>query len=98
MNITGEIKVWIKKFNGVKSYSTAVSNKNKEGQYEKMYIALQLPKKNNLQNGETIEIKKSFMSMYKDKNGLAHPKIVIQEYITTESNQEYMYEGNELPL
>lgn len=107
MNVSGKMKVWIKDFNGIKSYSTGVSNKNKEGQYEKMYISIQLPKDNDINNGDDIEVKKAFISMYKDKNGLAHPKVVIQEFekvTSTENNisndfgNDYMYAGDDLPF
>lgn len=76
INITGEIMI----FKNDKGYSTTISNKNINGEYENMYVTIQLPKGDELENKQIINIAKGFMSFYKDKNGLAKPKLVVQEY------------------
>jgi hypothetical protein len=70
-------------------YSTSISNKNKEGQYESMYITVQLPKGTELENKTRINVAKGFISFYKTKNGLAVPKFVIQEFETEQGSEDY---------
>ena len=43
-------------------------------------VGIQLPKGQEVENKTTIEITKGFLSFYKDKNGMAKPKVVVQEY------------------
>ena len=80
MNITGEIKIFKRNYEGKELYSTSLTNKNKDGTYENMYISAQLPKGVTLENNTKINITKGFMSFYKDKLGYAKPKVVIQEF------------------
>lgn len=75
-SITGEIIV----FKSDKGYSTAINSKDREGNWDRMYISIQLPKGQEVENKTTIEITKGFLSFYKDKNGMAKPKVVVQEY------------------
>ena len=70
-------------------YSTSISNKNKEGQYESMYVTIQLPKGTELENKTKINVTKGFISFYKNKNGLAIPKFVIQEFKTEQESEDY---------
>lgn len=73
-------------------YSTSISNKNKEGQYQSMYVMVQLPKGTELENKTKINITKGFISFYKNKNGIAMPKFVIQEFETKETTQNEDFE------
>lgn len=88
MNILGQCKIFKKEINGKELYSTSISNKNLEGQWDKMYISVQLPKNTALENVTDINITKGFLSFYKNKDGLAMPKIVIQEFQTKEEQEE----------
>lgn len=81
MNIAGKTRIF-KNDRGY--YSIGISNKKQDGTYENMYIATQLPKGTELENKTDIEITKGFLSFYKNQNGLAIPKIVIQEIATNE--------------
>lgn len=53
-----------------------------------MYISVQLPKNTALENVTDINITKGFLSFYKNKDGLAMPKIVIQEFQRKEEQEE----------
>lgn len=75
-NITGEILV----FKNERGYSTTISNKDINGNWDRMYITLQLPKGQELDNRAVILVTKGFLTFYKDKNGMAKPKAVLQEY------------------
>ena len=65
-------------------YSTLAKNGD-----DKMYISVQF-KKGNEPNTDRAKIKinNGFFSMYKNKTGLAFPKLVIMDY-TIEGEQEY---------
>lgn len=78
-------------------YSTAISNKNQEGQYDKMYVSVQLPKGVELENKTMIEIQNGFISFYKTKEGLPKLKLVIMEF-TTENNELPELDSSELPF
>ena len=80
MNIVGTIKVFKKEYEGKELYSTSLTNKNIDGTYENMYISCQLPKGVRLENNIKINIIKGFMSFYRNKSGLAQPKLVVQEF------------------
>lgn len=99
MNITGKTMIF-KNEKGM--YSTALSTKNTEGKYENMYIAVNLKKGTELENKTLIDVKNGFLSFYKDKNGLAHMKLVIIEFDTnsneTRNNTEEDYNDSDLPF
>ena len=84
MNITGKTMIFKSEY----GYSIAISNKNQEGQYDKMYIQVQLPKGIELENKTMIEITKGFMTFYKTKEGLPKLKIVIMEFETENKIEE----------
>ena len=88
MQVTGLCKVFKKIINDKDLYSTSISNKNQEGQWDKMYISVQLPKNVVLENGTDINITKGFLSFYKTNEGLPKIKIVIQEFQTKEEIEE----------
>lgn len=93
MNITGKTMIFKSEY----GYSTAISNKNQEGQYDKMYLQVQLPKGVELENKTMIEIQNGFMSFYKTKEGLPKLKLVIMEF-TTENNELPKLDSTELPF
>lgn len=87
MNITGKCTIYAKEYNGKALYSTKISQKNINGEWESMFINVQFPKNTNISDKTKIEVTKGFEGFYKDKNGLPHIKYIIQEY-TTEDEQE----------
>ena len=86
MNITGKCTIYAKEFNGKMAYSTKISQKNINGEWESMFINVQFQKNTNISDKTKIEVIKGFEGFYKDKNGLPHIKYIIQEY-TTEDEQ-----------
>ena len=86
MNISGKCIIYAKEYNGKVLYSTKISQKNINGEWESMFINVQFPKNTNISDKTKIEVTKGFEGFYKDKNGLAHIKYVIQKY-TTEDDQ-----------
>lgn len=89
ININGETMIFKNEY----GYTTTISNKNLQGEYENMYVTIQLPKDDELENKTLINIAKGFMSFYKDKNGMAKPKLIVQEYAILQEG-----EGVELPF
>lgn len=77
INISGEIKIFKNEY----GYSTTVSNKDINGNWDRMYITVQLPKGQELDSGTVILITKGFLTFYKDKSGFGKPKAVIQEFM-----------------
>lgn len=84
MNVSGEIMIFKNEY----GFSTSISRKNQNGEYEKMYLSVQLPKGVELENKTKINITKGFLSFYKNKQGLPQVKIVVMEYKTDEEVQE----------
>ena len=105
MNITGKCTIYAKEYNGKVLYSTKISQKNINGEWESMFINVQFPKNTNISDKTKIEVTKGFEGFYKDKNGLPHIKYIIQEYTTEDEqieregiqNKQY-YETSELNL
>lgn len=79
-------------YNGQYGFSTLAKNGE-----DKMYIQVQFKKGTEpMGDSARIDIKEGFFSMYKDKNGLAKPKLVIMEYTEeTATTTEY---GDDLPF
>lgn len=88
MQVLGEVRIFKKEINGKELYSTTISNKNLEGQWDKMYLSVQLPRNVVLENGTDINITKGFLSFYKTNEDLPKIKIVIQEFQTKEEIEE----------
>lgn len=88
MNISGKCTIYAKEFNGKVLYSTKISQKNINGEWESMFINVQFPKNTNISDKTKIEVTKGFEGFYKDKNGLPHIKYIIQEYITEDEQIE----------
>ena len=94
MNITGKTIVFKSEY----GYSTAISNKKQDGSYDKMYLQLQLPKGVEIENKAYIDITKGFLSFYKDKNGIAKPKIVVMEFNQETQEENYQINESDLPF
>lgn len=103
MNVSGEIMIFKNEY----GFSTSISRKNQNGEYEKMYLSVQLPKGVELENKTKINITKGFLSFYKNKQGLPQIKVVVMEYKTDEEVQEreaiqneqnYNYDFGQLPF
>ena len=93
MNITGKTLI----FKNDYGYTTTISKKNQNGEYERMYISVQLPKGIELENKTMIDINKGFLSFYKNKQGLSQIKLVVMEYQTENEIQDNDY-INDLPF
>lgn len=90
LQIVGTTRIFAKEINGKTLYSTSVSSKKQDGTYDRMYIAVQLPKNTVLQNNTDITILEGFMSFYKNKDGLAMPKIVVMKFDTEQQEEEIL--------
>lgn len=80
LQVAGLIRIFAKEINGKMSYSTSISSKNQDGTYDHMYISVQFPKGTIIQNKSDVTILEGFISFYKNKNGLAIPKIVVMKF------------------
>ena len=95
LQIVGTTRIFAKEINGKTLYSTSVSSKKQDGTYDRMYIAVQLPKNTILQNNTDITILEGFMSFYKSQEGLAKIKIVVMKFEKEEAAEE---EKSDLPF
>lgn len=80
LQIAGTTRIFTKEVNGKTLYSTSISSKKQDGTYDRMYISVQLPRDRAVQNNTDIMILEGFMSFYKNKDGLALPKLVVMKY------------------
>lgn len=62
-----------------------------------MYISVTLPKGTNIENKTKINITDGFLSFWKDKNGMARPKLVVMSYQSNDVNV-FNYDSEELPF
>ena len=90
LNINGKVMIFKSQY----GYSTTISNKKQDGEYERMYVSVQLPKNIELENKTVIEITNGFLSFFKTKDGLSKIKIVVMEF-TTDKEQKYIQEERE---
>lgn len=90
MNILGKTMI----FRNDYGYSCAISKKNQNGEYEKIYLQVQMPKGIELENKTMVEITNGFLSFYNTKDGLPKLKIVVLEF-TTDEEQKYIQEERE---
>lgn len=94
MNVIGKTMLFKNEY----GYSTSISHKNQDGEYERMYVAVQLPKGTELENKTEIDITKGFLSTYKSKEE-QRLKIVVMEYkIETPLNITILSEDDDLPF
>ena len=78
LSILGEMRVFKNEFNGRAVYSTSISSKDVNGEWQKVYVPVQFAQCE-ATDGD-IDITKGFHGMYIDKNGLGKIKFVVQEY------------------
>lgn len=78
MKVIGKCRVFKNDYNGNIFYTTSISNKKEDGTYENMSISVQFRKGQEVEGN--IEINDSFLTFYKDKNGMPKIKLVIMEY------------------
>jgi len=92
MNINGKCKIFRNEYeNGGVEYTTYISTKNQDGEYWNMRTRIQMPKGTTLENNTDIEVKKGFISIYKNKEGLPKIKLVVMEYEPlTQSQSDYV--------
>ena len=96
LQLVGTTRIFAKEIGGKTAYSTSISNKNLDGTYEKMYITVQFPKGTVIENQTDVTILESFMSFYKNKDGIAKPKIVVMKF-EQESKDEFV-SNEQLPF
>ena len=78
-------------YKGQFGYSTLLKN-----QEDKLYVQVGFRKgQEPFQEKAMIDIKDGFLSFYKDKNGLAKPKIVVLDYIEVDIQAEHQPPTNE---
>ena len=94
MNINGKCMI----FSSEKGYSTSISKKNQDGQYERMYLTVQLPKEDTVENKTQIDVKEGFLSFYKKKEGLPRLKLVVMKYEIEKKEEEYTIDSADLPF
>ncbi len=79
-------------FRGQYGYSTLLKNKE-----DKLYVQVGFKRgQEPLQDKLMINIKDGFLSFYKDKNGLAKPKIVVMDYTEVEATQNFIPNDEEV--
>lgn len=88
MDISGTMRIYKNELEGRTSYSTTISKKDQFGNYENMYISVQLPRDVDLESNSRINVTKGFLSFYKTKQGLPKIKAVVQEFEKEETAQE----------
>lgn len=88
MNVLGDVRIFKKELNGKELYSTTISSKNQNGEWDRMYLSVQLPRNVILENNTDINITKGFLSFYKTNEGLPRIKVVIQEFQIKEEMEE----------
>lgn len=67
-------------FKNKTGYSCAISNKNEKGEYENMFIPVQLPKGITLEHKTKINITKGFLSFFKTKDNIDVVKVIVMEF------------------
>ena len=82
-------------YKGQYGFSTLLKNND-----DKLYVQVAFRKgQEPVQDRVTIDIKDGFLSFYKDKNGLAKPKIVVLEYQEIDSGVSVTTEySDDLPF
>lgn len=88
----------VKVYKGKYGYSCSISNKQQDGDYDNMFIQLQLPKGIEPVDRTIIEITRGFLSFYRTKDGKQVPKIVVLEIKQDEPKQEENYFTSESDL
>lgn len=89
MDISGTMRIYKSEFDGKETYSTTVSKKDQFGNYENMYVAVQLPRDVSLDNNSRINVTKGFLSFFKNKQGLPKLKMVVQQFDVETQTSDY---------
>jgi len=85
MNIVGRTKVFRNEREGKVYYTTSISNKNKDGNYEYMTVDIQLPRGTELENKTDIDVTNGFLSFYKNARQLFfsfHTLLFLDKYVS----------------
>ena len=93
MNISGTMRIYKNSYEGRETYSTTISKKDQFGNYENLYISVQLPQGTSLENNSRINVTKGFLSFFKTRQGLPKIKAVVQEFEKEETPQEPQQES-----
>lgn len=85
MEVIGKTKIFRKDFDGKPAYSRAISSRKyengKKGDWMKpVYESVQFPIGTQIEDGSTVNIKKSFEAVYETRSGEMKKKIIVQEY------------------
>jgi glutaredoxin len=81
--------VFVKEFDGRKTYSIGLSKKNKNGSYENGFMSARFKKDVEIANKTRIKIKEAFLS-FNVKDNKTFPYIFINDYeIISETNPEH---------
>lgn len=86
--IDGETMIFRKDFKDRASYSTTLSKKTKDGEWENGFIPVQFKKDVFVHNKTKINIKNAWLTFYKDKDGKTVPLIFISEFEELEKPEE----------
>lgn len=84
LSINGELMIFKSQY----GYQTTISNKDISGNWDKMYIDVQLPKGHELENRTRIIVNNGFISFYKTKTGIAKLKFIIMDYMLIDTEDE----------
>ena len=87
MDILGRTRIFKSEFNGRNTYSTSISSKDANGEWQKVYVPVQF--KQGMETEGDIDITKGFISMFKDKNGLGKLKFVVMEYMQVDKGDAW---------
>ena len=91
-SFTGRCRVFRReKDDGKVTYSTSLSNKNAEGNWENGWILLRFPKDTIIQDKTDINLTKAWLSFFLTKEGKAIFYIFVQEF--NQDTQEAIPEG-----
>ncbi len=91
--IEGETMIFRKDFNDRAIYSTTLSKKNKDGEWENGFIPVQFRKDVFLHNKTKINIKNAWLTFYKDKENKTVLYIFVNEFEEIEPKNENLPEG-----
>lgn len=80
-----DVMIFTKDFNGKTLFSIGVSGKKfvdgqKTNEYVTAYVNVQFPRDNQPISRQTIDITKSWLTAYGDRNGKGQLKLVVQEW------------------
>lgn len=98
MNISGTMRIYKNELEGRTSYSTTISKKDQFGNYENLYISVQLPRDVALESNSRINVTKGFLSFYKTRQGLPKIKAVVQEFENEITETTTLYADNGVPI